>query len=330
MPNCSAGLAGLTISYAIRTTQNLSFAVRAFTALENTFTSPERVFRLMDVPQEATTKHQLTLSPGFHTSPFQPTLVAENIYCKYHVDSEPILKGVSFKVYPQLTGICGRTGGGKSTLALVISRCLDETQGRMTLCGVNVLDIPLERYRSLVQVYPQDCFLLSGTVRSFLDPHLYFTDLKLNSILNELSTAIGGEGEEDLYSRPTLSSSIHSGGSNLSAGQKQLLALARAALATEAKIVILDEITSNMDARASLKAIHILKNELLSRSIAVILIAHVIKDILACNVVFVMADGLIVEQGKPDYLLSDSESALTQMVKEQEQNAVHSSSRAKG
>jgi ABC-type multidrug transport system fused ATPase/permease subunit len=88
------------------------------------------------------------------------------------------------------------------------------------------------------------------------------------------------------------------GGSNLSAGQKQVVALARAALA-DARIVLLDEITSNMDANAAERAVNIVKRELVSRGVAVLMIAHSLADVSMCDEVWVMSEGKIVEQGTP-------------------------------
>jgi ABC-type multidrug transport system fused ATPase/permease subunit len=274
----SSGLAGLIISYAMRTTQSLSFAIRSSTALENSFTSPERVFELIQVEQEDHDPEGDAQTPALQpTTTSVPAFAASNLVCRYSENLPVVLDHVSFQLFAgELLGVCGRTGSGKSTLSLAVSRCLEGTCGDMTICGVDCEKLSLSSHRQLVQVYPQDSYILSGTVRDFLDPHHVFPDLKLNNLLQALNTAVQTDitclssASADI----TLSLMVASGGSNLSAGQKQILVLARASLATEARIVILDEITSNLDARVAKKAIQILRQELVSRGMAVLMIAH--------------------------------------------------------
>jgi ABC-type multidrug transport system fused ATPase/permease subunit len=184
-----------------------------------------------------------------------------------------------------------------------MARCLENIQGKVTICGVNIFDIPLPAYRKLVQVFPQDAYILSGTVRDFLDPHAMFDDAKISTILKDLNSAI----QNDPFQNVSLNMTVVGGGANLSAGQKQILALARASLAVEAKIVILDEITSNMDASVGKLAIQIVKDELLSRNIAVLLIAHVIQDILSCDNVIVMCAGEITERSRRSAQIVDDD-----------------------
>lgn len=228
------------------------------------------------------------------------TFSVSNLFCRYSQFSPPVINGISFDLNAGvLTGVCGRSGSGKSTLALAISRCMDCIHGRMELCGIDVFKIPIKIYRKLVQVFPQDSYILSGSVKDYLDPYSKFSENKICSVLDSLNSAI----HRDSQNQVTLGMVILNGGGNLSAGQKQILALARASLAVDAKVVILDEITSNMDVQVGRLALQIVKNELLSRNIAVLLIAHVLQDILSCDNVLVMSAGEIIERSEPRELL---------------------------
>jgi ABC-type multidrug transport system fused ATPase/permease subunit len=116
----------------------------------------------------------------------------------------------------------------------------------------------------------------------------------------------------------SLSTIIQRGGMNLSAGQKQILALARASLALDARVVILDEISSNMDPQVAARALEVVKSELLHRNVAVLLIAHSISDILSCDEVLVMESGRIMERGNPRELIQNSAGYFAAMAAENE------------
>ena len=167
-----------------------------------------------------------------------------------------------------------------------------------------------------VAVFPQASFIFSGNLRRYLDPHGTAGDRKLNQVLGDLASALGdgatpGDGAST-GQQLTLDLVATAGGANLSAGQKQVVALARAAL-TDAKVVILDEITSNMDAAAAERAMGIVKRELVARGAAVLLIAHSVNDIAVCDDVWVMDGGRIVESGAPGALLRNPNSIFAFM-----------------
>ncbi len=115
LSSSSGGNAGIMLSYALKATQSLSFAIRSSAALENMFTSPERVFEYIKIEQEANANaFDGRLSPLLEKSSIAevgPVLVAEGIVARYSRDLPPALKGVSFSIRSgRLIGICGRTG----------------------------------------------------------------------------------------------------------------------------------------------------------------------------------------------------------------------------
>jgi ABC-type multidrug transport system fused ATPase/permease subunit len=162
-----------------------------------------------------------------------------------------------------------------------------------------------------------------------LDPQNDYSDSELSTLLAELTEAIGVDNEKaanmskagsDSTNRNSLASSfnlqneIASGGSNLSAGEKQIIVLARAALSRATHVVVLDEITSNIDRAAAGRALIFLRDRLVrAKKLAVLLIAHNLDDVVACDEVWVMKDGEIVESGKPHELINKKSSLLKDM-----------------
>ena len=270
----SGGHAGLMLSYALKATNSLSFAIRASAALENMFTSPDRVREYIGVEQETDIADRQSLSFVSSTSDVhnvnmtnnesmmhipsprlhieynggiyaQPNVIAsgpilsgESITARYAPDLPPALLRVSFALYPgKLMGLCGRTGSGKSSMTMVLSRAMTSfEEGRMFLYGKVHTEISLAEYRRAVQVFPQSSFIFSGPIRRYLDPKNKFPDRKLHQILSDLSAALETEKKEETDvtiidgangkgpevgqgQQLTLNLIVTSGGTNLSAGQ---------------------------------------------------------------------------------------------------------------
>lgn len=304
----SGGQAGLMLSYALKATQNLTFAIRASAALENMFTSPDRVKEYIGLEQEVSpenttdpplhlegeklikSSHKNHIDGSLRNEDSRVVLKAENVVARYAPDLPPALNQVSFTLTAgRLVGVCGRTGCGKSTLTLLLARAIKSFQGGLWLNGQPFDKIPLSVYRKAVQVFPQGSFIFAGRLREFLDPRGVHDDRKLNEILKELTRALDsstispssssftllpsctplplntlqqGQQLQDIHGGSVQQLNLElmntAGGGNLSAGQRQVLALARAAL-TDADVVILDEITSNMDSAGAARAIEIVK-----------------------------------------------------------------------
>lgn len=132
----------------------------------------------------------------------------------------------------------GRSGAGKTSLLALLFRIVEASAGRVTIDGKDIANLGLLTLRRAMSIIPQEPLLMSGTIRTNLDPFQLHDDGKLCGVLARVG--LGQRHQEDI-----LEADVGPGGSALSAGERQLLALARALL-QESKIVVCDEPTSNM------------------------------------------------------------------------------------
>lgn len=185
----------------------------------------------------------------------------QGLSVRYSDDGPDVLHKVSFNIKPrERVGVVGKTGAGKSSLALSLLRFTTRSEGNITIDGRNIENVNLAALRQRITIIPQDPVLFSGTIRSNLDPLGEIDDSELQSALDGsglasthggIDSGIGSEGscgsttpvslEDGLDSKITLDTKVAAGGDNLSQGQRQLLAFARA-LVRRSKLVILDEV----------------------------------------------------------------------------------------
>lgn len=337
----SAGTAGLLLNYAFRATNSLSFAIRASTALENQFVSPERVLQYIgNEPEDNTGGDSSSSSASSYSSlpaaaagvemlstttaqaKGEVVLTTSDLCAQYSPTLPRILDNVSLSLKKgELVGICGRTGCGKSTLSLALAGGITEVTGSVTLSGKTIGQYPsLNEYRRSLMVFPQDSYVLEGTVREVVDPDHIHQDMTINSLLELLSAALPSAGaatNNGAKSVDALNLNFHvtAGGANLSAGQKQLIVLLRAALSSSAKVLVLDELFSNLDVGAAKRAMNVITKELIEKhGVSVILIAHSLQDLALCHSVWVMDKGKVVEQGRPIELLESAGSRFYSMI----------------
>lgn len=234
-------------------------------------------------------------------------LAFEDVHFAYE-DGEFVLQGISFGLQPgQVMGLLGRTGSGKTTIGRLIARFYDPDSGSVILGGIRASEATLSQLRRKVGVVTQDVQLFHATVRDNLT---FFrkgvSDQQILSVLDELSLS------KWLSSMPQgLDTILGPGGGSLSAGEAQLLALARCFLA-DPSLIVLDEASSRLDP-ATEQLIEAALDKLLKGRTAVV-IAHRLETVNRADRIVILDRGRVLEQGDRSTLANDANSRFHQLL----------------
>jgi ATP-binding cassette subfamily B protein len=269
-------------------------------------------FMAMMIPRAAVSSERITEVLQTESSVHKPHAAVANIrpgseVVFHHVDfhypgaEAPVLKDVTFRAEPgQTTAIIGSTGAGKTTLVNLVPRLFDVTGGSLTVGGVDVRDADLDTLWSRIGLVPQRPYLFTGTVASNLrygNPDA--TDEELWEALRI------AQAEDFVAEMPEqLEAPIAQGGTNVSGGQRQRLAIARA-LVRRPEVYLFDDAFSALDLatdarlRAALRPI--------TQEATVIVVAQRVSTIIDADHIIVLDDGVVVGQGRHDELLASCE-----------------------
>ncbi|MBW0461807.1 hypothetical protein O181_001522 [Austropuccinia psidii MF-1] len=323
----SEGFAAISVVQAEIFAQATRSLVSVFAQLELDFNAVERISEYLEIPQEAPAIIEASRPPAYWPSD-NSGLIVEDLVVKYAEHLPPVLKYVSFTIEPrQKVGLVGRTGSGKSTLALSFLRILEPSEGKIILDGIDIAKIGLEDLRTRITIVSQDVTLFEGTIRDNLDPLGAHSDQECWDVLRRcglaseaavfsgnsissttLSHEDSSENIADCTQRETseqpmiesLDMRLSEGGRSFSAGQRQMLALARAML-RETKIIIMDEATASIDLSTDAK-IQATIRDFMSTSM-VITIAHRLFTVIDYDKILVLNEGKLVEAGSPRELI---------------------------
>ncbi|KAG1749648.1 uncharacterized protein EDB91DRAFT_1334077 [Suillus paluster] len=313
---------GFSLNMAVGFSSMILWWVRILNEVEVSGNSLERIDSYIKIEQEpkpTTDGHP----PAYW--PASGDLRVENLSARYSSDGPKVLQELSFHIKSgERVGIVGRTGSGKSSLTLSLLRCIF-TEGNVYYDGIPTSAINLDALRSNVTIIPQIPELLSGTLRQNLDLFDQHDDAVLYDALRAAGLfSVQDESEE---ARLTLDSAIASGGGNLSVGQRQILALARA-MVRGSKLLILDEATSAIDYKTDSAIQSSLRNEL--RDVTQIIVAHRLQTIIDADKIMVLDAGKLVEFGSPWELLQNEKGMLRALVDESgDKEALYASAHGK-
>ncbi|KAK9839590.1 hypothetical protein WJX84_006235 [Apatococcus fuscideae] len=300
------GLAGLALTSALSTTGVVQWLVQEATSLEVRMNSVERII-------EYTTKHEpeaLAVIKGSRPPqswPQKGCIGVQDLVVRYRPSLPPVLKGLTFCIQAQeKVGVAGRTGCGKSTLMMALYRLVEPSGGHIIIDGINISSIGLADLRSRLALVPQDPVIFSGSIRDNLDPFgSAGGDTPIWQALEQASVVSAVQDQGGLDAEVT------EGGGNLSAGQRQLLCMARALL-RKPRILVLDEATSNVDNETD-DAVQMTVRKAF-KECTVLTIAHRLHTIIDAERILLLHAGCIQEFDSPEMLLKDPGSSFYQLV----------------
>lgn len=314
--NLSFGILSAFVLYGQKLFFPLQNFAEKFTTIQAGFTAIERVIGILDEPVEIKDKSNPRLSildnqfgyideiirdleaQNFNTAPELGEIRFENVWFAYK-DDDYVIKNLDFIIHPgEKIALVGPTGAGKSSIIRLLCRLYEPTKGRILIDGIDIREIPQAELRRYMAVILQEAFLFAGDVKSNITLGDSYT-------LEEIEQAAQKTNVADFIQQlpQGYDTQLRERGTNISSGEKQLLAFARAAIRNP-QILVLDEATANLDVGTE-ALIQQALNQLLIKRTAII-IAHRLSTIRNVDRIFVLKRGELIEQGSHEQLIAQS------------------------
>jgi len=280
------------LSYSKKFTHPINQIANQYSTILTALAGAERIFEIMDSADE--------IDEGTHplgVDEIEGNISFNNVHFHY-VEGEPVLRGFDLRVAAgQKVAIVGATGSGKTTVVNLLTRFYEPVGGSITVDGVDIRELPKQTLRRSIAIVLQDTVLFRDTIRANIKYG------RPDATDEEMREAAAHAGAAKFIERlpEGYDTVLAEGGENLSKGQRQLLAIARAVLA-DPKILILDEATSSVDTRTEMRIqramVALMKNR------TSLIIAHRLSTIRDADVIVVVKDGVIAESGSHEVLLA--------------------------
>jgi ATP-binding cassette subfamily B multidrug efflux pump len=286
------------IQYTDQTFQPIRNLAENYNTLQSAMASSERIFRILDTEPEVRDPEQPQALP----QPVRGDIAFKDVWFSYTpepTEQDWVLRGISFTIPAgQSVAVVGATGAGKSSLVGLLARFYDIQCGSITLDGVDIRQLPQNTLRHHIAAVPQDPVCFSGTIASNIRLHdETISDEQLREAAKIANAAPFIERLPGGYEYV-----VRERGSNLSVGQRQLLAFARAIAFNPEVLLILDEATSSVDTETEALIQEALEKLLKGRTS--IVIAHRLSTIRHVDRIIVLHKGQVVEDGSHDELLA--------------------------
>ncbi|XP_036367801.1 canalicular multispecific organic anion transporter 1 isoform X2 [Octopus sinensis] len=290
---------GLILTYLIKVSKSLDWFVRMTSHIIVMKVAVQQVNCLMGLKKENTDFEGNPFKKLPENWPEKGEIEFLDFSAKYESENTCCLSGIDLLIKPgEKVGIIGKSGSGKSSLIMALTQMVKCSHGILNIDGQNIFAADPQDLRSKLLIFPQDCELYSGTLRSNLDPYEQFTDEQLH---NAMRTT---ELDLDL-------SKDYSNDAEVSSGMKQLIYLTKCLL-KRSKVVILDEATANVSQKKSKQIMKIVEQNFNASTI--LCIAHKLDIVKNYDKILVMENGEPVEFGPPRQLMSRKNSYYYNMV----------------
>ncbi|RDW71574.1 cyclic peptide transporter [Coleophoma cylindrospora] len=287
-----SGFVGLAILNVINFSQSLAWIIRQWTSLETSIGAISRLKNFtLSTPNENLAGED---QPVAESWPEHGGIEFKNLVASYTIAGSPVLKGFDMSIKPgEKIGICGRTGSGKSSLIMTLFRLLEiSSESSILVDGVDITKIARQAVRSRFNAVPQDPFFMKGNIRLNASPENIHSDTEIILALTKVELWSIVEARGGLDAQLDVDFFSH--------GQRQLFCLARAIL-RKSNIVVLDEVSSNIDVTTDKLVQRVIRDEF--KQATIISVAHRLNTILDFDRVALLNNGELIEFDSPQNLL---------------------------